>query len=421
MVDLDLVPMIDSLARSFEGVFGKGGDPASRFDARDLAPSRDPFGGLKFGAESNPFGGLWGSMGGQEPIPDVFGPGGAISRAFAAKTPSPDPTSKPGGWSGGGGGAGGGSSFGGDPSTGMTPGVAKWAQQTKQTFGDIQGLDPDTMLAIMTNESGGDPNAYNAAAPGGAWGLFQNVGLGSNDPNVQFQAAHQLAQQKMAAISQSYAAHGMNPDARTRARDFALAWAGHFDYGSGQPNPSSRDVGSGQTADQLTAVFFGNYDKIKAGRTQQTQTGTPTGGGDGTLGSIAAPWARKAESVLGMPYTNGGIRNSGNPADSFDCSSFAGWTLGIPRNLWNAQAQYDNTARIGAAQAQPGDRVFFQGTTDNDPSAKPVTHVGIYIGGGKMVQTGGAGGVMISDVNSDYWRSKVYGYGRWQGGTSQGR
>jgi murein DD-endopeptidase MepM/ murein hydrolase activator NlpD len=163
------------------------------------------------------------------------------------------------------------------PGTGMTPGVAKWAAQTHQVFGDIQGLDPDTMLAIMTNESGGDPNAYNSA--GDAWGLFQNVGLHSTDPNAQFAAAHQLAQEKMASINQAYAANGLNPDARTRARDFALAWAGHFDYSTGQPNPNSRDVGSGQTAEQLSGIFLGNYDRIKQGQQQATTAPQQAGAG----------------------------------------------------------------------------------------------------------------------------------------------
>jgi murein DD-endopeptidase MepM/ murein hydrolase activator NlpD len=161
---------------------------------------------------------------------------------------------------------------GGGPSAGMAPGVAKWADQTTKVFGDLGADMPDTMLAIMTNESGGDPNAYNAA--GDAWGLFQNVGLGSKDPGVQFTAARTLAQQKLASIQQSYAANGLNPDERTRARDFALAWAGHFDYASGTLNPTSRDIGSNQTAEQLSAIFLKNYDAIKAGRQAKPQPGS---------------------------------------------------------------------------------------------------------------------------------------------------
>jgi hypothetical protein len=94
------------------------------------------------------------------------------------------------------------------PRRACRPGVAKWAAQAQQVFGGL--VDPDVMLAIMQNESGGDPNAYNKA--GDAWGLFQQVHLGSNDPNVQFQAARKLAEEKIAGINAAYAKNGLNPD-----------------------------------------------------------------------------------------------------------------------------------------------------------------------------------------------------------------
>jgi hypothetical protein len=144
---------------------------------------------------------------------------------------------------------------GGGPSAGLSPGVAKWAGQAQQTFGDL--LDPDIMLAIMENESGGDPNAYNAA--GNAYGLFQQLNLGSNDPNVQFAAARTLAEEKLAGINAAYAKNGLNPDERTRALDFALAWAGHFDPARGRINPNRWTISSAwQTSQQLADIFLGN-------------------------------------------------------------------------------------------------------------------------------------------------------------------
>lgn len=164
--------------------------------------------------------------------------------------------------------------------TGLEPDVARWAQHTQETFGGM--MDPDIMLAIMVNESHGNPEAFNRA--GNAWGLFQQVGLNSYDPEQQFRGAHNLAQQKLAGIAQSYKANGLNPDERTRARDFALAWAGHFDYDTGTLNPNSRDIGpGGQTAEEYAAIFLGNYDTVKAGR----KAGA---GGGGTPGSMAAVW-----------------------------------------------------------------------------------------------------------------------------------
>jgi murein DD-endopeptidase MepM/ murein hydrolase activator NlpD len=167
----------------------------------------------------------------------------------------------------------------GGASAGLAPNVARWADQATQTFGDL--LDPDIMLAIMTNESGGDPKAYNKA--GDAWGLFQQLHLGSNDPNVQFRAARALAEEKVAGINKAYAANGLNPDARTRALDFALAWAGHFDYSTGRMNPGSVDnLVGGQTAQAFADIFLRNYDQIKAGR----RAGAATGGGSAGMAGI---------------------------------------------------------------------------------------------------------------------------------------
>jgi cell wall-associated NlpC family hydrolase len=94
-----------------------------------------------------------------------------------------------------------------------------------------------------------------------------------------------------------------------------------------------------------------------------------------TAGGIALDWAL---SQVGTPYVWGGE----TPGVGFDCSGLtqaayrvAGVTL--PRT---AQEQYDATAKLPPGYPlQPGDLVFFgQGPTD-------VSHVGIYIGNGQMV------------------------------------
>jgi murein DD-endopeptidase MepM/ murein hydrolase activator NlpD len=222
-----------------------------------------------------------------------FGPQPLGGPVFNPWKPTPPPDSgQPGSGANGG--------QPGGPSTGLEASVARWADQAQQTFGDLGPDVPDVMLAIMTNESHGSPTAYNAS--GDAWGLFQQVGLGSNDPNVQFQAARKLAQEKLASIARSYAANGLNPDTRTRALDLALAWAGHFDYDTGRANPSSRDIGSGQSAAELSAVFLKNYDAIKNGRASQTGGNSGHGGMPGWNNSIT-------------PGVNGTIMQEFGPTD----------------------------------------------------------------------------------------------------------
>jgi murein DD-endopeptidase MepM/ murein hydrolase activator NlpD len=169
--------------------------------------------------------------------------------------------------------------------TGLPADVAKWADQTNSTFGDLGAWVPAAMLAIIQHESDGKPGAYNGAAAGGAWGLFQQMSLGSYDPNTQFAAAKKLAQEKLAEIQKSYAANGLSPDERTRARDLFLAWAGHFDYGTGQPNQASRDKGSNEDWNAFLNGPRGimpMYDNIVSGRHQAAAGGS--GGNAGMAG-----------------------------------------------------------------------------------------------------------------------------------------
>ncbi|MHB1464890.1 MAG: C40 family peptidase [Thermoleophilia bacterium] len=80
-----------------------------------------------------------------------------------------------------------------------------------------------------------------------------------------------------------------------------------------------------------------------------------------------------AEKYLGVPYVWAGADPSG-----FDCSGLVQYVyaqLGIylPHS---AAAQYYSGTPISASELQPGDLVFFN---------QPISHVGIYIGGGRMI------------------------------------
>jgi murein DD-endopeptidase MepM/ murein hydrolase activator NlpD len=215
----------------------------SPFAGRTLgAPS--PFAGGTFGGMRNPFGSnpLAGFGDAANPYlpPD---PNSPSARAAAA-------SDNPGGTA---------------TYSGLDPNVSRWAAQMQSTFGDLNPDLPDIMLAIISNESGGDPNVQNRQGYP-AYGLFQLWNQPGLSTDQQFAAARTLAQDKLRGLNASYQAHGLNPDARTRARDFALAWGGQFDYDNARPNPGSKDVGSGQTAEQLATVFLANYDKVKAGK-----------------------------------------------------------------------------------------------------------------------------------------------------------
>ena len=111
-----------------------------------------------------------------------------------------------------------------------------------------------------------------------------------------------------------------------------------------------------------------------------------------------------AKQYLGCPYVYGG-----NGPSKFDCSGFTKYIFaqfGYTLNR-TATAQLSNGVSVSRSQLQPGDLVFFKYKT-----TKPVSHVGIYIGGGKFVHASSTGHtVCISDMSSGHYYN-VYVYGR---------
>ena len=108
----------------------------------------------------------------------------------------------------------------------------------------------------------------------------------------------------------------------------------------------------------------------------------------------------------GYPYTFGGM----SPTTSFDCSGLMMWAfqkigVHLPRT---AQEQYNVSKKITADELQPGDFIFFTGTYN---AGRPVTHIGMYVGNGKMFDANG-GGIGFTDLNEPYWQQHLYGYGR---------
>ena len=67
---------------------------------------------------------------------------------------------------------------------------------------------------------------------------------------------------------------------------------------------------------------------------------------------------------------------------------------------------YDR-AGSAIAEAKPGDLIFF---TRTYATTKPVSHVGIYVGGGQMLHCGSPIG--YANIESNYWREHFYAIGR---------
>lgn len=135
--------------------------------------------------------------------------------------------------------------------------------------------------------------------------------------------------------------------------------------------------------------------KAKRSSSSNSYDDSDSGGGC----SSAVEYARRA---LGVPYVSGGCSFSG-----FDCSGLTKYVyakLGIylPHS---AAAQSAYGTYVSRSNLRPGDLVFF----DTNGGHNNITHVGIYIGGGKFIDASSSRphSVTIDSLNSSYY-SKRY-------------
>jgi cell wall-associated NlpC family hydrolase len=145
---------------------------------------------------------------------------------------------------------------------------------------------------------------------------------------------------------------------------------------------------------------------------------TTSGGGGGGGGSAPAPAAAPKPAAAPIPAASSRAGTAVNaaatqvgvgykyaaasPGVAFDCSGLTSWAWGqagvyLPHQ--SAQ-QYASLPHVPASAAQPGDLIFFY---------SPISHVGIYVGGGQMIDAANpSSGVRRAAVN---W-GNVTGVGR---------
>ncbi|WP_125765903.1 C40 family peptidase [Levilactobacillus mulengensis] len=106
-----------------------------------------------------------------------------------------------------------------------------------------------------------------------------------------------------------------------------------------------------------------------------------------------------AKAHLGASYVYGATGPT-----AFDCSGFTGYiykkgaSVTLPRT---AQAQYNAYKHVSYKNIKKGDLVFFGG------SAYSISHVGMYIGKGKMIDAQNRG-VVREAVHAPWWHAVGY-------------
>jgi len=122
--------------------------------------------------------------------------------------------------------------------------------------------------------------------------------------------------------------------------------------------------------------------------------GSPTGSSRSTSAS-AARVLETADDYVGVPYKWGGT----SPETGFDCSGYVRYVFArqgvqLPRtSREQAGAGQGVTARV--SQLRQGDIMLFA------ESRKPISHVAIYAGGGRIIHSSSSGGgVRYDDLDT---------------------
>jgi peptidoglycan DL-endopeptidase CwlO len=175
----------------------------------------------------------------------------------------------------------------------------------------------------------------------------------------------------------------------------AIAGAAKYLVAAGvQANPSAAIFAYNHLQSYVQSVLYyagayagGNFSVVSAqmpsGSSAAGCTGSSLAGGVPAVSApnqVVATAIAYAEAQLGKPYLWGGTG-----PDAFDCSglvmmAYRAAGINIERT---SEQQWATEQRIPASQAEPGDLVFFVGAdgTPTDPG-----HVGLVIGGGKMIE-----------------------------------
>ena len=130
--------------------------------------------------------------------------------------------------------------------------------------------------------------------------------------------------------------------------------------------------------------------------------GPSASGGGYTGGGRAAAVVSYALSQVGDRY----VAAASGP-DSFDCSglTMSAWSQAGVSLPHYSYSQFSNSQRISVSEAQPGDLVFYFGGGAH--------HVGLYIGGGRMVHAANPGdGVRIDNIFGPWYAERFSGIGR---------
>ncbi|SHE81466.1 Cell wall-associated hydrolase, NlpC family [Seinonella peptonophila] len=117
-------------------------------------------------------------------------------------------------------------------------------------------------------------------------------------------------------------------------------------------------------------------------------------------------WEVKADKVISeaKKHLNKKYKSGANGPNTFDCSGYTQyvWKRSISYKLHrNSGKQSTQGKTISIKKIRKGDLLFFN--TNN----KGISHVAIYLGNGKMIQSASSKNVSIASLNNSYWKPRL--------------
>lgn len=110
------------------------------------------------------------------------------------------------------------------------------------------------------------------------------------------------------------------------------------------------------------------------------------------------------EDWYGVPYRYGGATKKGIDCSAFTCELMDDvYGVTLPRT---SRDQYKAASQISKKSLEQGDLVFF------NTRGRGISHVGVYLGNNKFVHASTSSGVMISDLDENYFSKRFSGSGR---------
>lgn len=162
-------------------------------------------------------------------------------------------------------------------------------------------------------------------------------------------------------------------------------------------NNASNSSNGGNSSNSSNSNSNSNSNNSNSGGSSNNNASKPnSGGGTPAPSGSASAMVSRALSVVGSGYRWSGYVWTGSTSSSaFTCSGLVDYALGLPTNS-NSPESYFGSVRYITSDVSAlnyGDLVFYT------YAGRYPGHVGIYIGGGQIVDSCPGGGVQIRSVN----------------------